>query len=104
MIGAILKALLIVKPVFSSHLIVSGLKGNQALLEYSGYDSALIELVQRNWKKALRFFIASGRQKVPRELAQDLKALGIEVDYSVEGLKFQNLMEQEGIGSFPVEQ
>lgn len=95
---------MIVKPVFSSHLILSGLKGNQALLEYSGYDSALIELVQRKWKRALRFFLASGRQKVPRELAQDLKTLGIEVDYSVDGLKYENLMEQEGFGSFPGEE
>jgi|GEM_PF-1251219 len=91
----VLLMMLALVQVNSQGLIVSGSHGIPSLLNYHGENQELKDLVDQKWRNALNFYERSGRHKIPRELAQDLAALDIVVDYSANGLNFLDLNAQE---------
>jgi len=91
----VLLMMLALVQVNSQGLIVSGSHGIPSLLNYHGENQELKDLVDQKWRNALNFYERSGRHKIPRELAEDLAALDIVVDYSANGLNFLDLNAQE---------
>lgn len=91
----ILLILVTMVQVNSQGLIVSGSHGIPSLLNYHGENLELKDLIDQKWRNALNFFESAGRNKIPRQLAQDLATLDIRVDYSANGLNFLDLNAQE---------